>query len=53
VHHSDYDNYLAAGLVGAEGDRRRGPEPDGCITRLIGLAMMVIGAYWLLARMFH
>jgi len=51
-HDDDYFEYLAAGMVGAEGDRRR-KGPDCCITTLIGLAMMAFGLYWMLARLFH
>ena len=37
MHHDNYDNYLAAAIVGAEGDRKpKRKGPDGCITKMIG-----------------
>jgi hypothetical protein len=49
----DYFDYLAAAMAGAEGDRKPPKQPDGCITRLIGLALLALGLYWMLARFFH
>ena len=52
MHHDNYDDYLAAAFVGAEGDRKP-RRPDGCITRLIGLALLAFGLYWMLVRVLH
>ncbi len=52
MHHDDYDDYLAAAIVGAEGDRRPSG-PRCCITTLIGLALMAFAIYWQVMRWLH